>query len=373
MFCLQLKAQYVTIPDANFAAYLQSIIPSAMNGNQMNTSSPLVATTTHTINVQSKNVANLYGIQYFSSLTHLNCDTNLLTSLPTLPNSLTYLSCGYNSLTNIPTLPNSLSYLSSDSNSLTSLPTLPNSLLELGCSHNSLTGLPALPNALIHLYCDYNSLTSLPALPNSLKYIFCGYNSLVSLPSLPDSLYTLFCYENSLTSLPYLPSTLTWFQCQHNNLTSMPPIPNSLFEFFCGYNNITCFPTFPDSIPSFHIDPNPYNCLPNHIPSMDSIPLATPLCTTGNSNGCVVAGIEYYANNVQASIYPIPANNSFTIELNTSNKQTLQLFDVNGKLVLSQTINGKANIDASNLAEGVYNLSLINPSGVANKRLVIVR
>ena len=57
----------------------------------------------------------------------------------------------------------------------------------------------------------------------------------------------------------------------------------------------------------------------------------------------------------------------------SSSKQTLQVFDVNGKLVLSQTINGKTNIDATNLAEGVYNLSLINATGVVNKRLLIVK
>jgi len=57
----------------------------------------------------------------------------------------------------------------------------------------------------------------------------------------------------------------------------------------------------------------------------------------------------------------------------SSSKQTLQVFDVNGKLVLSQTINGKTNIDATNLAEGVYNLSLINQNGVVNKRLLIVK
>ena len=57
----------------------------------------------------------------------------------------------------------------------------------------------------------------------------------------------------------------------------------------------------------------------------------------------------------------------------SSSKQTLQLFDVNGKIVLSQTLNGKTNIDATNLAEGVYNLNLISLSGVVNKRLVIVR
>jgi hypothetical protein len=51
----------------------------------------------------------------------------------------------------------------------------------------------------------------------------------------------------------------------------------------------------------------------------------------------------------------------------------MQVYDVNGKLVLSQTINGKTTIDASNLSEGVYNLSIISSEGVVNKKLVIKR
>jgi hypothetical protein len=51
----------------------------------------------------------------------------------------------------------------------------------------------------------------------------------------------------------------------------------------------------------------------------------------------------------------------------------MQVYDVNGKLVLSQTINGKTSIDASSLNEGVYNISLQCNEGAVNKRLVIVR
>jgi hypothetical protein len=51
----------------------------------------------------------------------------------------------------------------------------------------------------------------------------------------------------------------------------------------------------------------------------------------------------------------------------------VQVYDVNGKLVLNQTINGKTSIDASSLNEGVYNISLQSNEGVVNKKLVIVR
>lgn len=86
-----------------------------------------------------------------------------------------------------------------------------------------------------------------------------------------------------------------------------------------------------------------------------------------------VYGINKVSSNQQILVYPNPNNGSFVIETNTLTKQTLQLFDVNGKLVLSQSINGKTTIDASNLADGVYNLSITNNDGVINKKLVIVR
>jgi hypothetical protein len=88
---------------------------------------------------------------------------------------------------------------------------------------------------------------------------------------------------------------------------------------------------------------------------------------------CAVAGIEQYTSSNAVSIYPNPSNGSFVIEPNSSAKQTMQIYDVNGKLVLSQTINGKTTIDASSLNEGVYNISLLSNEGVVNKRLVIVR
>ena len=86
-----------------------------------------------------------------------------------------------------------------------------------------------------------------------------------------------------------------------------------------------------------------------------------------------IEGISQVSGNKQISVYPNPNNGNFVIETNSATKQTLQLFDVNGKLVLTQTIIGKTNIDASNLAEGVYNLNITTNDGVINKRLVIVR
>ncbi len=49
------------------------------------------------------------------------------------------------------------------------------------------------------------------------------------------------------------------------------------------------------------------------------------------------------------------------------------MYDVNGKLVLNQIINGKTTIDAGSLNEGVYNISIISNEGIVNKRVMIVK
>ncbi len=132
---------------------------------------------------------------------------------------------------------------------------------------------------------------------------------------------------------------------------------------------------------------NIYVDIPNYgMDSVLTITLASGSANSSNNNYYVdsikvhvdtaqySSGIKHFAgNDNQISIYPNPNNGNFTIESNNNAKQTMQLYDVNGKLVLSQTINGKTMIDADILNEGVYNISIINDQGVVNKRLVIVK
>ncbi|HEX7415184.1 MAG TPA: T9SS type A sorting domain-containing protein [Bacteroidia bacterium] len=319
------KAQaqpFVLIPDVNFANYLGVLIPAAMHGDSLNTTSTLVTTMT-SLNVSGRSIANLSGVQYFTSLIDLDCSSNSLTSLPTLSNALNQLSC------------------------------------------------------------EHNALTTLPALPSSLTQLDCGANSLASLPTLPNSLTSLSCYQNSLTSLLPLPTSLIHLWCNYNSLTSLPSLPNSLTLLGCDHNNITCFPTFPTSITytnNFGIDPNPYNCLPNHILGMSSTDLAKPLCAAGNSNGCAVAGIQQVAGiNEQVTVYPNPASTSINVTLRQAQGTTasIEIYNTIGERVYSSPVGGGKDgalaINVSDLAEGVYTISITTNVGVVNKRVVIVR
>ncbi len=279
---LYTKAQsYVTIPDAHFVAWLDSVYPACMNGNQMDTTCYDIINT-FSVDVSHKNIADLTGIEYFTNLLMLfcynnnltnlpilphnlqtlECDYNQLISLPSLPNSLEDLRCMQNHLINLPPLPNPIKYLRISYNQLTSLPALPDSLQYLECDDNQLTSLPALPNLLLNLWCFNNLLTSLPALPDSLQFLQCSYNQIANLPSLPNSMLELVCIDNLLTSLPALPDSLQYLDCFDNHLTSLPVLPNFLKELRCYSNQLTILPALPNTLLNVNCHNNMLTTLP---------------------------------------------------------------------------------------------------------------
>ena len=83
--------------------------------------------------------------------------------------------------------------------------------------------------------------------------------------------------------------------------------------------------------------------------------------------------IEKFRQENTLTISPNPNNGIFTVELNNEELQILHISDVNGTVVFNQSLKGRSQIDANNLSDGVFNLSLISSNGVLNRRLVIVR
>jgi hypothetical protein len=128
------------------------------------------------LDVSGRDIDDLSGLEYFTSLQELNCRALLLRTLPELPDSLVVLICANNTLESLPKLPNSLQVLECELNILDNLPELPDTLNRLTCNNNHLTQLPELPDSLTYLYCSQNDLTSLPELPNSLISLYCFDN-----------------------------------------------------------------------------------------------------------------------------------------------------------------------------------------------------
>ncbi len=193
------------------------------------------------------NVTSLKGIEYFTSLTRLDCRHTTLTKLDVSNNSaLITLDCSSNQLTSLTLGSNSvLTNLYCDDNQLTNLDVSNNSALAiLSCGSNQLTSLDVSNNtALTNLSCYGNQLTSLDISNDSaLTSLFCEDNRLPSLDvSSNSALETLMCYTNRLTNLDVSNnSALTSLFCEDNRLSSLDVSNNSaLTQLQCYGNHLT--------------------------------------------------------------------------------------------------------------------------------------
>ena len=90
--------------------------------------------------------------------------------------------------------------------------------------------------------------------------------------------------------------------------------------------------------------------------------------------GCSTTGIDQKALDNAYNMYPNPSANIFHIDYSGLNGEAVvNIYDINGKLVLSQEMVGKTIIDAGNLSDGIYNVNIVNSEGVVNKRLIIAK
>ncbi len=249
------KAALVNIPDANFRARLQTLYPACFVGAQMETTCVGI-TSALGLSIESLNIINLSGVEYFTSLQYLSCYYNQIATLPTLPSSLTYLDCGYNQFVNPPSLPANLQTFYCYNNQLTSLATLPSTLRYINCSNNRLTALPLLPSSLINLECYSNNITNLSTLPTSLTNLDCSYNNLTNLPIIPTGLQSLGFRSNLIANMPILPSGLKNLYCSFNPLTVLPALPPTLIILNCIGNQLTSLPVLPVSLTNLRCDQN---------------------------------------------------------------------------------------------------------------------
>ncbi|WP_370519286.1 leucine-rich repeat domain-containing protein, partial [Flavobacterium sp. 9AF] len=268
LFGLNVQAQIINFPDANFKAKLLS----ASSSNQIaSTEVPNVYgnVTTYTtidtnnngeieeseaalityLNVQQSNIADLTGINYFVNLLSLNCiinqliavdvtqninlqrlrlDLNDLISLDVSQNLyLKKLSIPYNDISTLDLTQNLyLESLDCRNNDLVNLNLTQNPYLnDLLCLSNQLTYLDVTQNLLLlSLQCGLNQLSSLNVTQNTLlETLNFQYNQLTDIDiSQNYNLIRLFCRNNQLTNLDitHLPQLRT-LDCNNNQLTTL--------------------------------------------------------------------------------------------------------------------------------------------------------
>lgn len=206
------KAQYVTIPDVFMVGWLTNNYPTAMNGNQLDTTNSFIMNETNISGIFG--ATNLDGIQYFSSALTLQMSNSGIDTIPAFPPNLLFIDL-------------------SDNFYLNELPSLPANLIQLNCSNNALSILPDLPPTLQLLNCSYNwSLSSLPILPATLTELACNnLPNLQGLPELPVGLVSLNCSGNTgQYCLPVLPIFLNLLYISGSAIICSPNYPISLTQ-----------------------------------------------------------------------------------------------------------------------------------------------
>ena len=226
-------------PDANFRTVVKKF-----DTNKDGSLSDTEIAAVEEIDCSYKAITNLKGIEYFTALKRLNCESNQLTTLDVSKNkALTYLDCGDNKLTTLDVSKNTaLTELISFKNQLTTLDVSKNTALtELRSFNNQLTTLDVSKNtALTYLDCESNQLTTLDVSKNkALTYLDCGDNELTTLDvSKNTALTRLYCLYNQLTTLDVSKNTtLTELNCKYNQLTSLD-LSNTNIDILYGGDNL---------------------------------------------------------------------------------------------------------------------------------------
>jgi Leucine-rich repeat (LRR) protein len=277
-------SQTTAIPDSNFE---QALIDLGIDTGAPDGSVPTANISGITsLDVNTKGISSLTGIEDFTALTTLICDSNQLTSLDMSTNTaLTTLYCYNNQLTSLDVSKNSsLTWLNSNSNQLTSLDVRNGNNTnfdsfdstnnpDLSCIFVDVASYSAenwtdIDSASIFVNneaeCEALNTTAIPDTNFEQALIDLGYDTapingsvptanisgvtslnvinknISSLTGIEDftALIFLNCYDNQLISLDVSTNTaLTNLGCDSNQLTSLDVSANTALTYLDCYNN----------------------------------------------------------------------------------------------------------------------------------------
>ncbi|NOY47522.1 MAG: T9SS type B sorting domain-containing protein [Chlorobi bacterium] len=237
-------SQNTYIPDDNFE---QALIDLGYDSGPLDDFVPTVNIASITnLFIQAKGIADLTGIEDFTSLVLFNCTDNLLESLDLSNNTnLQILNADRNQITSVDVTKNILlETLSIGENLLASIDISQNTLLKyFFCFINQITNLNIENNTnLINLSCFLNEISTFTIpIVNSLEELEISNNLLTSLNvSNGYSIRNISCVGNQLSNLDVTNCLdLDVFLFSDNNISSIDLSNNiSLFGLWCENNPI---------------------------------------------------------------------------------------------------------------------------------------
>ncbi len=398
-------AQWVTIPDANFAAWLHNNgYDSCMNGNQLDAACADWISVPYTeLDLSHQGISDLTGLEHIQwhdpmqpyLWPRINLSHNNFTSFPSqlLPilNHLT-INLSYNhidsftfsndhfSLMSLDLSHNHLKRIKKDTVNFNL-----NSLSYLFLDYNDLDSLPHLwanSGTGFYLYVRHNKLKKFPS--GNMRYLDCGANLLDS-----NSIYTGFniysmdCDSNELTSLDLTGGGSLWqwgrLNCSHNKLTNLVLPSRKIQNIDCSNNRLANLPELADSMGTLDISDNTdLYCLPklkkinyldfsntnvSCLPAYDGINSSNPpiqsmdLCEPGNTNGCPV-----YWNTTGIVFTENDGNCSFNNGDNSATNVMVKLLR-NGTVVQQMASDYAGHFSVATDTTGIYDL-VIDTTGL---------
>jgi Leucine-rich repeat (LRR) protein len=342
------NAQNVIIPDAHFK---NALISAGVDKNNDGEISYAECEGITYLDVQSKNISDMTGIEAFVNLNTLYCFENQLTSLDVSGcTALTDLYCYWNHLISLDVSKNTaLEELRCSDNQLTSLDVSNNTALGmLSCSDNQLTSLDVSNNtALGMLSCSDNPLTSLDVSNNTaLTDLYCAGNQLTSLDvSGCKALRSLYCSSNQLVNL---------------NISKNINLPSNVGESR-GFLDLSNMPTLYEvCVWGMPFPPGDYL-----------------IDTTGSPNmyftiDCAETALKPYEVNGTIDIYPNPSDDIINIDIENINNAIIEIYNVSGILIFSKTLDSESEkIDISGFSGGVYLVKVKQDSTVIIEKVVV--
>lgn len=203
-YALACDGRYTAIPDPIF--HLELINLGLDSGNFSGKVLTANISSLKTLDISSKDITDLTGIEDFTELTSLDCGKNKLSSIDISKNiALTTLNCSYNYTIDLLDVSKNinLKILSCEGLKIRDLNLKNNlKLTQLNCRYNALTNLEIHPD-LTYLNCSNNRLPQIDVSKNTnLTYFDCSNNKLAILDvSNNGSLTTFYCNSNNLFSL----------------------------------------------------------------------------------------------------------------------------------------------------------------------------
>ncbi len=349
------QAQILTIPDTNFKNALLhtncvdtnndgfgEFDADTNNDGEIDTNEALAITGLILFN---QNITSLEGIENFTNLELLLCNTNNLDNLNVSQNiALIHLNCGGNNLTNLDLSANtSLTILKCFANNLTTLNTSNNpDITYLNCSSNLLNNIDISENdALEWLICSNNPLQEINVSQNLL-------------------LKNLYCKETQINLIDV---------SQNNNLTSIwcSDNPNLINLNLANGNNVNMNRMFAQNNPNL-------SCI-----QIDDLSNIRNYCnyyeddfdgwckdnTTSYSTSCTNSIHNESRNKILMN--PNPAQTILYIK-SDSPIEKIQIYNTQGMTVHHGIYHN--NLDISKLPSGIYLVKIITENNTTIQKLV---